>query len=344
MELEGGRSPTELVGRNDEAQPEERSPGSMEGQRPAKVEPEGRGSPVELVDRWVTVEARELGAEADHGARAAMAEQGARVAMAERGAWEASMAGSPPPQIFLRKFFISGGRSGGADAGGRSGGADVRGSGEPDGTSRCSGEPDGTSRGTGEPDGTSRGTGEPDGTSRGSGEPDRTGRGTGEPDGTSRGTGEPDGTSRGSGEPDRTGRGSGELDGASRGSGELDGTGRGSGEFWRGAGMGGHWRGAGTGGRRQEAGTGESEAPSGLDGTSGDDGERRGGISYSSSVSQSFKSPSMSSSPRCTISSTSAAVQGAELHSALTPSTTGSLVVVIVAGSCTSRRPDSWWC
>ncbi len=313
-----------------------------------KAEPEGRGSPVELVDRWVTVEGRELGAEVDHGARAAMAERGARAAMVEQGAWEASMAGSPPPKKLLGKLFISGGHSGGADAGGRSGGADVRGSGEPDGTSRGSGEPDGTSRGSGEPDGTSRGSGEPDGTSRGTGEPDGTSRGTGEPDGTSRGSGEPDGTSRreldgtsrgsgeldgtsrgsggrwrgaGTGEPDETSRGTGELDGTSRGTGELDGTSSGSGELdgtSRGSGeldgtsrgngeldgtcrgTGGRRRGAGTGGRWRGVGTGESEAPSGLDGTSGDDGERRGGISYSSSVSQSIKSPSMSSSPRCT--------------------------------------------
>ncbi len=87
VELKGGRSPTEPVGRNDEAQLEERSPEAMAGRRPAKAEPEGRGSPVELVDRWVTVEARELGAEAYHGARAAMAEHGARPAMADRGAW-----------------------------------------------------------------------------------------------------------------------------------------------------------------------------------------------------------------------------------------------------------------
>ncbi len=96
-----------------------------------------------------------------------------------------------------------------------------------------------------------------------------------------------------------------------------------------------HFRGAGTGGHFRGAGTGESEAPSGLDGTSRDDGERRGGISYSSSVSQSIKSPSMSSSHRCRISSPSATVQGAELHSALTPSTAASLVVGIVAGSRT---------
>ncbi len=65
----------------------------------------------------------------------AMADHGARAAMAEQGAWEASMAGSPPPPIFLGRLFISGGLSGGAVA---------RGSGEPDGTSRGSGEPDGT--------------------------------------------------------------------------------------------------------------------------------------------------------------------------------------------------------
>ncbi len=40
-ELKGGRSPTELVGQNDEAQPEERSPEAMAGRRPTKAEPEG---------------------------------------------------------------------------------------------------------------------------------------------------------------------------------------------------------------------------------------------------------------------------------------------------------------
>ncbi len=98
--------------------------------------------------------------------------------------------------------------------------------------------------------------------------------GLGGPDGTGRGSGEPDGAGRGSGEPDGAGRGSGEPDGASRGSGELDGTCRGTGGRWRGAGTGGRRRGAGTGGRWRGAGTGESEAPSGLDGTSGDHGER----------------------------------------------------------------------
>ncbi len=108
---------------------------------------------------------------------------------------------------------------------------------------------------------------------------------------------------------------------------------------------GGHFRGAGTGGHFRGAGTGESGAPSGLDkgtrdeggldGTSGDDGERRGSSSISRSVSQSIRSPSKSSSPWCIISSPLATVQGAELHSALTPSTAGSLVVGIVAGSRT---------
>ncbi len=43
----------------------------------------------------------------------------------------------------------------------------------------------------------------------------------------------------------------------------------------------------------------EPKTKEGLDGTSRDDGERRGGSSISSSVSQSISSPSMSSSPRC---------------------------------------------
>ncbi len=53
------------------------------------------------------------------------------------------------------------------------------------------------------------------------------------------------------------------------------------------------------------------------------------------------QSPSQLNPPPCPavpdvqISSTSAVVQGAELHSALTPSTAGSLVVGIVAGSRT---------
>ncbi len=46
-------------------QPEEQSPEAMVGRRPTKAETEGRGSPVELVDRQVTVEARELGTEVD---------------------------------------------------------------------------------------------------------------------------------------------------------------------------------------------------------------------------------------------------------------------------------------
>ncbi len=117
------------------------------------------------------------------------------------------------------------------------------------------------------------------------------------------------------------------------------------GGHFRGAGTGGHFRGASTGGHFRGAGTGGSEVPSGLDkgtkdeggldGTSGDDGERRGGSSISSSVFQSIKSPSMSSSPRCIISSPSATVQGVELHSALTLSTAGSLVMGTVADSRT---------
>ncbi len=66
-----------------------------------------------------------------------------------------------------------------------------------------------------------------------------------------------------------------------------------------------HFRGAGTGGHIRGADTGGPEAPS------------------------------MSSSPRCIISSPSAAVQGVELHSALTLSTACSLVVGTVAGSRT---------
>ncbi len=56
---------------------------------------------------------------------------------------------------------------------------------------------------------------------------------------------------------------------------------------------GGHFRGAGTGGHFQGEGTGESEAPSGLDGTSGDDGERRGAFRTPA------QSPSQSNPPPC---------------------------------------------
>ncbi len=232
VELKGGRSPTEPVGRSDEVQPEERSPEAMAGRRPTKAKPEGWGSPVELVDRWVTVEVRELGAEVEPlGLRAE----------AESGPWRRRWGILQP----RRRWRM----------------ADPRGSHCTDGGLRASG-----------------------------GLPDESGGGG------------------------RSGR---------------------EGGHFRGAGTGGHFRGAGTGGHFRGAGTGESEAPSVLDGTSGDDGERRGGISYSSSVSQSIKSPSMSSSPRCRISSPSATVQGAELHSALTPSTAGSLVVGIVTGSRT---------
>ncbi len=59
------QSPAETVGQSDEVQQEERIPEAMAGRRPTKVEPEGWGSPVELVDRRVTVEARELGAEVE---------------------------------------------------------------------------------------------------------------------------------------------------------------------------------------------------------------------------------------------------------------------------------------
>ncbi len=73
VELKGGRSPTEPVGRSDEAQPEERSPEAMAGRCPTKAEPEGRGSPVELEDRWMTVEGYsspgDAGGWQTHGAR-----------------------------------------------------------------------------------------------------------------------------------------------------------------------------------------------------------------------------------------------------------------------------------
>ncbi len=94
----------------------------------------------------------------------------------------------------------------------------------------------------------------------------------------------------------------------------------------------------GAGEEQAPEGAGEEQAPENLKppqgwtGPAGTTEEGEGGISYSNSVSQSIKSSSMSSSPRYIISSISAVVQGAELHSALTPSTAGSLVVGIVAG------------
>ncbi len=52
-----------------------------------------------------------------------------------------------------------------------------------------------------------------------------------------------------------------------------------------------HFQGAGTGGHFRGAGTGESEAPSGLDGTSRDDGER--------AFRTPAQSPSQSNPPPC---------------------------------------------
>ncbi len=100
--------------------------------------------------------------------------------------------------------------------------------------------------------------------------------------------------------------------------------------------VGGHLWGAATGGSEAPSGLDKgTKDEGGLDGTNGDDGEKRGGSLNSSSVSQSIRSPSMSSSPRCIIRSLSAMVQGAELHSMLTPSMAGSLVVGTIAGSHT---------
>ncbi len=56
VELAGGRSPTEPVGQSDEVQPEEWRPEAMAGRCPTNAE---------LVDRRVTVEARELGVEVE---------------------------------------------------------------------------------------------------------------------------------------------------------------------------------------------------------------------------------------------------------------------------------------
>ncbi len=57
----------EPVGRSDEVQLKEhlRSPEVMAGRRLTKVEPEGRGSLMKLVDQRVTFEAMELGAEVE---------------------------------------------------------------------------------------------------------------------------------------------------------------------------------------------------------------------------------------------------------------------------------------
>ncbi|XP_016107363.1 uncharacterized protein [Sinocyclocheilus grahami] len=84
----------------------------------------------------------------------------------------------------------------------------------------------------------------------------------------------------------------------------------------------------------------ETGALSGLDVKTGvtkgfEEGGRRGGKSTSSSVSQSIRSPSKSSSQRYIISSPSATVHWAELHSALSLSTACSLAGGTVAGSRT---------
>ncbi len=62
MELKGRRSLTEPEGLSDEAKTEEWSPEAADGRRLTKAEPEGRGSPVELVGGRATVETREPGA------------------------------------------------------------------------------------------------------------------------------------------------------------------------------------------------------------------------------------------------------------------------------------------
>lgn len=49
VEPEGRRSLTEPEGWSDEVEPEEWSPEAADGRRLTKVEPEGRGSPVEQV-------------------------------------------------------------------------------------------------------------------------------------------------------------------------------------------------------------------------------------------------------------------------------------------------------
>ncbi len=78
VELTGGRSPTEPVGRSNEAQSR-----GYGGSTPTKAEPKVRGSPVELIDRRVTVEARELGAEVEPLGLRAETESGPRRLEAE---------------------------------------------------------------------------------------------------------------------------------------------------------------------------------------------------------------------------------------------------------------------
>ncbi len=61
-EPRGWRSLTDPEGWRDKAKTEEWSPEVQDGRSQTKAEPEGRGSPEELVDCQATVEKRELGA------------------------------------------------------------------------------------------------------------------------------------------------------------------------------------------------------------------------------------------------------------------------------------------
>ncbi len=119
------------------------------------------------------------------------------------------------------------------------------------------------------------------------------------------------------------------------------------GNFW-GAGTGGRsggrFQGAGTGGHFRGAGTGESEAPSGLDKGTKDEGgldrNQRDDWEREGAVRSPEQHPSLSDPAPCLavpdlLTAHPQPRAGAELHSALTPSTACSLVMGTVAGSRT---------
>jgi len=75
----------EPKGRRSLTEPEEWSPEAADGRRLTKVEPEGRGSPVEQVGCRATVETRELGAKAEPPGRRTEEESRTRRLEAEAG-------------------------------------------------------------------------------------------------------------------------------------------------------------------------------------------------------------------------------------------------------------------
>ncbi len=77
-EPRGWRSLTAPEGGRDKAKPEEWSPEVQDGRRQTKAEPEGQGSPAELVDCRATVERRELGAMVEPTGQRAEVESGPR--------------------------------------------------------------------------------------------------------------------------------------------------------------------------------------------------------------------------------------------------------------------------